>query len=70
MRTLMAAQVLIWRWPCQEFHLANGRFQLTPLWLSYDIKLVMAMLGKNRDYEMHGIQCRHSTTLRRRSAMP
>ncbi|MFA7608210.1 MAG: HipA domain-containing protein, partial [Rhodocyclaceae bacterium] len=55
--------------------LARGRFQLTPLydvmsvypvlgdgsnqWSSYEIKLAMALLGKNRHYEMHGIQRRH-----------
>ncbi|WP_413741385.1 HipA domain-containing protein [Sodalis sp. RH15] len=55
--------------------LPRGRFQLTPLydvmsvypvlgdgpsqWSPYDIKLAMALLGKNRHYEMHGIQRRH-----------
>jgi len=55
--------------------LPRGRFQLTPLydvmsvypvlgdgpnqWSPYEIKLAMALLGKNRHYEMHGIQRRH-----------
>lgn len=52
--------------------LPRGRFQLTPLydvmsvypvlgdgpnqWSQYEIKLAMALLGKNRHYDMHGIQ--------------
>lgn len=28
-------------------------------WSPYEIKLAMALLGKNRRYEMHGIQRRH-----------
>lgn len=55
--------------------LPRGRFQLTPLydvmsvypvlgdgssrWSRYEIKLAMALLGKNRHYEMHSIQRRH-----------
>ena len=55
--------------------LPRGRFQLTRLydvmsaypvlgdgpnqWSPYEIKLAMALLGKNRHYEMHGIQRRH-----------
>jgi len=55
--------------------LPRGRFQLTPLydvmsvypvlgdgpnqWSPYEIKLAMALLGKNRHYEVHGIQRRH-----------
>lgn len=55
--------------------LPRGRFQLTPLydvmsvypvlgdgpnqWSPYEIKLAMAVLGKNRHYEMHSIQRRH-----------
>lgn len=55
--------------------LARGRFQLTPLydvmsvypvlgegpsqWSPYEIKLAMALLGKNRHYEMQGVQRRH-----------
>ena len=55
--------------------LARGRFQLTPLydvmsvypvlgddpnqWSPYEIKLAMALLGKNRHYEVQGIQRRH-----------
>ncbi len=55
--------------------LPRGRFQLTPLydvmsvypvlgsspnqWSPHDIKLAMSLLGKNRHYEMHGIQRRH-----------
>jgi len=55
--------------------LPRGRFQLTPLydvmsvypvlgngpnqWSPYDIKLAMALLGKNRHCEMQGIQRRH-----------
>lgn len=58
--------------------LARGRFQLAPLydvmsvypvlgegpnqWSPYEIKLAMALLGKNRHYEMHGIQRRHFNT--------
>ena len=54
--------------------LPRGRFQLTPLydvmsvypvlgdgpnqWSQYEIKLAMALLGKNRHYDMHGIQRR------------
>jgi serine/threonine-protein kinase HipA len=55
--------------------LPRGRFQLTPLydvmsaypvlgdgpnqWSPYEIKLATALLGKNRHYEMQGIQRRH-----------
>lgn len=55
--------------------LPHGRFKLTRLydvmsaypvlgdgphqWSPYEIKLAMALLGKNRHYEMHGIQRRH-----------
>ena len=55
--------------------LARGRFQLTPLydvmsvypvlgdgpnqWSPHEIMFAMALLGKNRHYEMHGIQRRH-----------
>lgn len=55
--------------------LPRGRFQLSPLydvmsvypvlgdgpnqWSPHEIKLAMALLGKNRHYEMHGIQRRH-----------
>lgn len=55
--------------------LARGRFQLTPLYdvmsvypmsgdgpnqgSPYETKLAMALLGKNRHYEMQGIQRRH-----------
>jgi serine/threonine-protein kinase HipA len=55
--------------------LPRGRFQLTPLydvmsaypvlgdgpnqWSPREIKLAMALLGKNRHYEMFGIQRRH-----------
>ncbi|KLJ02117.1 type II toxin-antitoxin system HipA family toxin [Luteimonas sp. FCS-9] len=55
--------------------LPRGRFQLTPLydvmsaypvqgdgpnqWSPHEIKLAMALLGKNRHYTMHGIQRRH-----------
>lgn len=55
--------------------LPRGRFHLAPLydvmsvypvlgdgpnqWSPYEIKLAMALLGKNRHYEMHGIQRRH-----------
>ena len=55
--------------------LPRGRFQLAPLydvmsvypvlgdgpshWSPYEIKLAMALLGKNRHYEVHGIQRRH-----------
>lgn len=52
--------------------LPHGRFQLTPLydvypvlgngpnqWSSYEIKLAMVLLGKNRHYKMHAIQRRH-----------
>ncbi|RRD67729.1 type II toxin-antitoxin system HipA family toxin [Comamonadaceae bacterium OH2310_COT-174] len=55
--------------------LPRGRFRLTPLydvmsvypvlgdgpnqWSPYEIKLAMALLGKNRHYDMHGIQRRH-----------
>lgn len=55
--------------------LPRGRFRLAPLydvmsvypvlgagpnqWSPYDIKLAMALLGKNRHYEMQGIQRRH-----------
>lgn len=55
--------------------LPRGRFRLTRLydvmsaypvlgeganqWSSREIKLAMALLGKNRHYEMHGIQRRH-----------
>jgi serine/threonine-protein kinase HipA len=55
--------------------LPRGRFQLTRLydvmsaypvlgdgpnqWSPYEIRLAMALLGKNRHYEMHGIQRRH-----------
>lgn len=55
--------------------LPRGRFQLAPLydvmsvypvlgdgpnqWSPHGIKLAMALLGKNRHYEMHGIQRRH-----------
>ncbi len=58
--------------------LARGRFQLAPLydvmsvypvlgegpnqWSPYGIKLAMALLGKNRHYEMHAIQRRHFNT--------
>ena len=28
-------------------------------WSPYELKLAMALLGKNRHYEMHGIQRRH-----------
>lgn len=55
--------------------LPRGRFQLTRLydvmsaypvlgdganqWSPFEIKLAMALIGKNRHYEMHGIQRRH-----------
>ncbi|MPS77267.1 MAG: type II toxin-antitoxin system HipA family toxin [Achromobacter sp.] len=55
--------------------LPRGRFQLTPLydvmsaypvlgsranqWSPHEIKLAMALLGKNRHYEVQGIQRRH-----------
>jgi len=55
--------------------LARGRFQLTPLydvmsaypvlgdgpnqWSPREIRLAMALLGKNRHYEMFGVQRRH-----------
>lgn len=55
--------------------LPRGRFQLTPLydvmsvypvlgdgpnqWSPYEVKAAMALLGKSRYYEMHGIQRRH-----------
>ena len=55
--------------------LARGRFQLAPLydvmsvypvlgerpdqWFPHGVKLAMALLGKNRHYEMHDIQRRH-----------
>lgn len=54
---------------------ASGRFRLTPIydvmsaypvmgdgpnqWAAQDIKLAMALLGKNRYYHMHSIQRRH-----------
>lgn len=55
--------------------LPRGRFQLTPMydvmsaypvlgggsnqWSPYEVKLAMALLGKNRHYEMQSIQRRH-----------
>lgn len=54
---------------------AAGRFRLTPMydimsaypvigegpnqWAAHDLKLAMALLGKNRHYQMHNIQRRH-----------
>lgn len=65
--------------------LPRGRFQLTPLydvmsvypvlgdgpnqWSSHETKLAMALFGKNRHSEMHGIQRRHFNSTARRSAM-
>ncbi|SDV47162.1 serine/threonine-protein kinase HipA [Chitinasiproducens palmae] len=58
--------------------LPGGRFQLTPLydvmsvypvlgdgpnqWSPYEVKSAMALLGKNRHYDMHAIQRRHFNT--------
>lgn len=62
--------------------LPRGRFQLTPLydvmsvypvlgdgpshWSPYEIKSAMALLGKNRHYEMHRIQRRHFNSTARK----
>ncbi len=62
--------------------LPRGRFQLTRLydvmsaypvlgdgsdqWSPYEIKLAMALIGKNRHYEMHGIQRRHFNSTARK----
>lgn len=62
--------------------LPRGRFQLTKFydvmsaypvlgdgpgqWSPYEIKLAMALLGKNRRYKMHGIQRRHFSSTARR----
>jgi serine/threonine-protein kinase HipA len=59
-----------------------GRFRLTPLydvisaypaigegphhWAAQDIKLAMALLGKNRHYHMHNIQRRHFNSTAKR----
>ena len=61
-----------------------GRFRLTPMydvmsaypvigdgpnqWAAQDLKLAMALLGKNRHYHMHSIQRRHFNSTARRSA--
>jgi len=62
--------------------LPRGRFQLTPLydvmsvypvlgdgpnqWSPREVTLAMALLGKNRHYEMHGIQRRHFNSTARK----
>lgn len=62
--------------------LPRGRFQLTPLydvmsvypvlgngpnqWSPYETRLAMALLGKNRHYEMQGIQRRHFNSTARK----
>ena len=62
--------------------LPRGHFQLTRLydvmsaypvlgdgpdqWSPYEIKLAMALIGKNRHYEMHGIQRRHFNSTARK----
>ncbi|TWG79749.1 serine/threonine-protein kinase HipA [Cupriavidus gilardii J11] len=62
--------------------LPRGRFQLTPLydvmsvypvlgngpnqWPPYETRLAMALLGKNRHYEMQGIQRRHFNSTARK----
>ncbi|MEJ8809664.1 type II toxin-antitoxin system HipA family toxin [Variovorax ureilyticus] len=62
--------------------LPRGRFQLTRLydvmsaypvlgdgpnqWSPYEIKLAMALLGRNRHYEMHNIQRRHFNSTARK----
>jgi serine/threonine-protein kinase HipA len=62
--------------------LPRGRFQLTRLydvmsaypalgsgpnqWAPYEIRLAMALLGKSRHYEMHGIQRRHFNSTARK----
>lgn len=62
--------------------LPRGRFHLTPLydvmsaypvlgdgpsrWSPYEIKLAMALPGKNRHYEVHGIQRRHFNSTARK----